>query len=117
MEEIIAGEIKGCREVKDFINDYMISMVNTIKDGKNIIIFFLELAQKFPTKKNEYYSYIKYNEIEREIKIFFKFYPNTKLNKREKEIYFIIIINEEYPQKAPIVQCIYDVNKKLHFTF
>ena len=117
MEEIIAGEIKGCREVKDFINDYMISMVNTIKDGKNIIIFFIELAQKFPTKKNEYYSYIKYNEIEREIKIFFKFYPNTKLNKREKEIYFIIIINEEYPQKAPIVQCIYDVNKKLHFTF
>ena len=55
MEEIIAGEIKGCREVKDFINDYMISMVNTIKDGKNIIIFFIELAQKFPTKKNEYY--------------------------------------------------------------
>ena len=51
MEEIIAGEIKGCREVKDFINDYMISMVNTIKDGKNIIIFFYRISTKISYKK------------------------------------------------------------------
>ena len=51
MEEIIAGEIKGCREVKAFINDYMISMVNTIKDGKNIIIFVFRIRKAISYKK------------------------------------------------------------------
>ena len=34
----------------------------------------------------------------------------TKINHREFNINFLIIVNEEYPNKAPLVFCLTDVN-------
>jgi hypothetical protein len=35
---------------------------------------------------------------------------DSKLNSRLQEIYYLITINENYPQKPPFLQCLTDVN-------
>ena len=44
-----------------------------------------------------------------EFQIFYKLLPNTKLNKRECEIYFLIIVKENFPEKPPTLTCLSDV--------
>ena len=41
---------------------------------------------------------------------------DSKLNSRLQEIYYLITINENYPQKPPLLQCLTDV-KIIYFTF
>lgn len=44
-----------------------------------------------------------------EFQIFYKLLPNSKLNKRECEIYFLLIIKENFPEKPPTLTCLSDV--------
>ena len=122
MVEIIKGEIIGYKQDNDIISEYMSSMINSIKEGKKIIFNFIEIITKFPEELKQYYIYTRFNKKKNELKIFIKLIPKSKVNPRENEIYFLITLNEEYPQKPPILQCLTNViyyfkYKKISFVF
>ena len=64
---------------------------------------------KFPRVLKEYYIYNRYDKKNFIFKIFVKLFKNTTLNNRKYDIYFVIIINKEFPDKPPIVNCLSDV--------
>ena len=64
---------------------------------------------RFPPNFKQYYINIKSNKLTQEFYIFVKLYANTKINSKNFDIYFLIIINENYPGIAPIVLCLTDV--------
>ncbi len=112
MVESIKGKIIGHKQDNDLISQYMLSLINSIKEGKKLkkILFnIIEIVIKFPEELKQYYIYTRFNEKVNEFKIFIKLLPKTKINPREYEIYFLITINKEYPQKPPILQCLSNV--------
>ena len=64
---------------------------------------------KFSEELKQYYIYTRFNQLKHEFKIYVKLVPKSKVNPRENEIYFLITLNEEYPQKPPLLQCISNV--------
>ena len=98
-ERIITGQKKKNNSIKN----YILSLVSSIKQ---------ELSMNFPSETSEFYIYIKYYENYKILKIFVSLLRQTKINYREMNINFVIIINEEYPNKPPLVFCLTDVNNK-----
>ena len=98
-ERIITRQKKKNNSIKN----YILSLVSSIKQ---------ELSMNFPNETSEFYIYIKYYENDKILKIFVSLLRQTKINYREMNINFVIIINEEYPNKPPLVFCLTDVNNK-----
>ena len=98
-ERIITRQKKKNNSIKN----YILSLVSSIKQ---------ELSMNFPNETSEFYIYIKYYENDKILKIFVSLLRQTKINYREMNINFEIIINEEYPYKPPLVFCLTDVNNK-----
>ncbi len=59
---------------------------------------------KFPKELKQYYIYNRFNQLKHEFKIYVKSVPKSKVNPRENEIYFLITLNEEYPQKPTLLK-------------
>lgn len=100
-EEIYSGIIKGEEKDQDALNECMLILVSSIKE---------ELLMKYPQEISDFYIYHKYDEKKRILKIFVTLLKETKINYREFNINFLVLINEEYPNKAPIVFCFTNVN-------
>ena len=99
------GIIPGNPKETDYLNEYMLSTVSSIKE---------EIIMKFPQETSDYYVYTKYSEKDRILKIFVSLLKETKINFHDININFLIIINEEYPKKAPMVFCLTDVNNNIY---
>lgn len=97
------GLIPGQPKETDYLKEYMLSTVSTIKE---------DLLLNFPQENSDFYVYTKYSEKVRILKIFVCLLKKTKINNREMNINFLITINEEYPKIAPMVFCLTDVNNK-----
>ena len=78
----------------------MLSKVSSIKE---------DLIMKFPQETSEYFVYTKYLEKERNLNIFVTLTKETKINNRKDNINFLIVIDEQFPKKPPMVFCITDV--------
>lgn len=90
------GLIPGQPKEDDYMKEYMLSTVSSIKE---------DLIIKFPQETSEYYVYTKYLEKEKNLNIFVTLTRETKINYRKDNIDFLIIIDEQYPKKPPMVFC------------
>ena len=99
-EEVYTGKIKGQEKDQDILNEYMLSTVSSIKE---------ELLMKYPQETSEFFVYNKYDEKSRILKIFVTLLKETIVNYRDFNINFLLIITEEYPNKAPLAFCFTDV--------
>ena len=86
----------------DLINEYMLSTITSIKE---------DFLLKYPQETSNYYVYTKYNEKIHLFKIFVTLLKETKINKRENNINFLITLDKEFPAKSPMVFCLTDVKK------
>ena len=84
----------------DNLDHYILSTVSSIKK---------ELLLEFPQETSDYFVFSKYSTNDRILNIFVTLTKKTKINSRKSDINFIIVINEEYPNKAPLVFCLSDV--------
>ena len=98
---LIPGEPK--KEEKE--DKYMLSAVSAIRE---------ELIMKFPQEKSDFYVYTKYSKKDRILQIYVSLAKESKINSREMTINFLIIVNEEFPNKPPLVFCFTDVNNKIY---
>jgi hypothetical protein len=57
----------------------------------------------YKSNKKGFIFKIKVNEKAKKIKIFVTLLNSSDINKRYEDIDFLIVTNEEYPQKAPMV--------------
>ena len=99
--ETITGIIEAEEKDIDVLNEYMLSTISSIKE---------EILMNFPQETSDFYIYTRYNQKDRILKIFVTLLKNSKINYRENNINFLVIINEEYPNKAPFVFCFTNVN-------
>ena len=91
-------KMKSINEFHDDTNsDKLLLLYENIK--KEILIF------KSDNQKNGFYFDIKLNEKQRKIKIFLTLLKNSDINKHNADINFIIICEENYPEKEPKVFC------------
>ena len=97
----LEGIIQGRPPENDYMNEYMLSTVSSIKE---------DLIINFPQETSEFYVYTKYSEKDRFFKIFVSLLKETKINYRAMNINFMMTINEEFPNKPPMVYCMTDVN-------
>ena len=97
------GLIPGQSKETDYLKEYMLSMVSSIKE---------DLIMAFPQETSNFYVYTKFSEKDRILKIFVSLLKNTQINYREMNINFLILITEEYPNNPPMVFCLTDVNNK-----
>ena len=86
----------------DLINEYMLSTITSIKE---------DFLLKYPQETSNYYVYTKYNEKIHLFKIFVTLLKETKINKRDINITFLITLDKEFPAKPPMVFCLTDVKK------
>ena len=86
----------------DLINEYMLSTITTIKE---------DFLMKYPQETSNFYVYYKYNENIHLFKIFVTLLKETKINKRDINITFLITLDKEFPAKPPMVFCLTDVKK------
>lgn len=100
---IIPGEPK--KEEEDFLDEYMLSTVSSIKE---------ELIINFPQETSDFYIYTKYSQKDRILKIFVCLNRGSSINHREMNINFLMTVNEEFPNKPPLVFCLSDVNNNLY---
>ena len=70
---------------------------------KEILIFKSDYPEK------GYYFDIKLNEREKKVKIFFTLIKKSEINSHNEDIDFIIICEEDYPEKEPKVFCVTNV--------
>ncbi len=84
---------------EDNLDQYS-SMISSIKK---------ELTMEFPQETSDYFLFSKYSKKDRILNIFITLTKKTKINDRKNNIDFTIVINEEYPNKAPMVFCLSDV--------
>ena len=103
-EFYMGGLIPGQPKETDYLNEYMLSTISSIKE---------DLIMNYPQETSDFYVYTKYSEKDRILKIFVSLLKETKLNYREMNINFMIILNEEYPSKPPMVFCLTDVNNQI----
>lgn len=100
-EFFLGGIIPATPKDTDILKEYMLSTVSSIKE---------DLIMNFPQETSEFYVYTKYSEKERFLKIFVTLLKGSKINYREMNINFLITINEEFPNKPPMVFCLTDVH-------
>lgn len=100
-EFFLGGIIPATPKDTDILKEYMLSTVSSIKE---------DLIMNFPQETSEFYVYTKYSEKERFLKIFATLLKGSKINYREMNINFLITINEEFPNKPPMVFCLTDVH-------
>ena len=98
--EDIMDNIDNQNQDTDLINEYMLSTITTIKE---------DFLMKYPQETSNFYVYTKYNEQIHLFKIFVTLLKETKINKREININFLIILDKEFPAKPPMVFCTTDV--------
>ena len=67
----------------------------------------LKFKSDYPEKG--YYFDMKLNEKEKKVKIFLTLLKKTEINSHNEDIDFIIICEENYPDKEPKVFCITNV--------
>ena len=72
-------------------------LVNKIKE---------DIFSKFPSDDSGYYVYTRYNSKKKLFKVFATLTKDTPVNERAIDIDFLIVINEEFPIKPPMVYCI-----------
>jgi ubiquitin-protein ligase len=101
-EEVYTGIIKGQEKDQDILNEYMLSTISSIQE---------EILLKYPQETSDFYVYNKYDEKTRILEIFVTLLKETKINYRDFNINFLLIVTEEYPNKAPLVFCFTDVIK------
>ena len=101
-EEVYTGIIKGQEKDQDILNEYMLSTISSIKE---------DLLIKYPQETSDFYVYNKYDEKTRIFEIFVTLLKETKINYRDFNINFLLIVTEEYPNKVPLVFCFTDVIK------
>lgn len=101
-EGLIPGEPK--KEEEDYLDEYMLSTVSSIKE---------ELIINFPQETSDFYVHTKYSQKDRILKIFVSLNRGSTINHREMNINFLMIINEEFPNKPPLVFCLTDVNNSI----
>ena len=101
----ISGEIKGItkKEKKNNNINKMLYITKKIKEDINA---------KFKNESN-IHIYDRFSKKSNLLKIFVILLNNTKYNKRDMDITFLIIIKEEYPNLAPLVFCLTEFNKNL----
>ena len=99
-EEVYTGIIKGQEKDQDILNEYMLSTISSIQE---------DLLLKYPQETSDFYVYNKYDEKTRILEIFVTLLKETKINYRDFNINFLLIVTEEYPNKAPLVFCFTDV--------
>ena len=102
-EFYLGGLIPEQPKETDYLSEYMLSTVSSIKE---------DIIMNYPQETSNIYVYTKYSEKERILKIFVSLLKETKINYREMNINFMIVINEEYPSKPPMVFCLTDVITK-----
>ena len=103
---LIPGEPKKEeKESEDHLDEYMLSTISLINE---------ELIMKFPQEKSDFYVYTKYSKKDRILKIYVSLAKESKINSREMTINFLIIVNEEFPNKPPLVFCFTDVNHNIY---
>ena len=102
-EFYLGGLIPGQQKETDYLSEYMLSTVSSIKE---------DIIMNYPQETSNIYVYTKYSEKERILKIFVSLLKETKINYREMNINFMMVINEEYPSKPPMVFCLTDVITK-----
>mgnify|MGYP002626142830 CR=1 FL=1 len=90
---------------EDVLDQNMLSTVSSIKK---------ELSTKFPQETSDYFVFSKYSKNDRILRIFVSLAKQTKINGRKNSINFIIVINEEYPNRAPMVFCLSDVINQIY---
>jgi hypothetical protein len=100
---IIEGEQK--KEEEDYLDEYMLSTVSSIKE---------ELIINFPQETSDFYVYTKYSQKDRILKIFVSLNRASSINHREMNINFLMIVNEEFPNKPPLIFCLTDVNNIIY---
>lgn len=102
----ISGEIKGITKEEKQKNNTKNKILYIEKKIKE------EIYSKF---KNESYIHIyeRFSKKSNSLKIFAILLNKTKYNKRDMDISFLIIVNEEYPNSAPLVFCLTEFNKNL----
>ena len=81
----------------DFINEYMLSLTSSIKE---------DLRKHFSSDQKEYYIYTRFDHKKRIFKIFVRLNAKTTINKRPYFIYFLVTINEKFPEAPPVVNCL-----------
>ena len=102
-EFCLGGLIPEQPKETDYLSEYMLSTVSSIKE---------DIIMNYPQETSNIYVYTKYSEKERILKIFVSLLKETKINYREMNINFMMVINEEYPSKPPMVFCLTDVITK-----
>ena len=103
---LIPGEPKKEeKEENNYLDEYMLSTISAIRE---------EVIMKFPQEKSDFYVYTKYSKKDRILQIYVSLAKESKINSREMAINFLIIINEEFPNKPPLVFCFTDVNNKIY---
>ena len=109
MEEEKEFNIKNLNKEKpkEEVNlyQYMLSTVSFIKK---------ELSIEFPQETSDYFVFSKYSKDNKILNIFVTLTKKTKINDRKNNIDFTIVINEEYPNKAPMVFCLSDVINQIY---
>lgn len=99
----MSGVIPGKKLDKRFTKEYMASKVNVIKQ---------EIKFHFP-KESGFYIYFRFFEEKRIFRIFVTLLNDTKINYREMDITFQIVVTADYPERPPIVNCLTTFNEKL----
>ena len=103
---LIPGEPKKEeKEKEDYLDEYMLSTSSSIRE---------ELIMKFPQEKSGFYVYTKYSKKDRILQIFISLPKESKINSLEVTINFLLIVNEEFPNKPPLVFCLTDVNHNIY---
>jgi hypothetical protein len=101
---LIPGEPKK-EEEEDYLDEYMLSTVSSIKE---------DLIINYPQETSDFYVHTKYSQIDRILKIFVCLNRASSINHREMNINFLMIVNEEFPNKPPLVFCLTDVNNSIY---
>ena len=101
----LAGEIKGAKkEENNQVNKNKMSyIVQKIKE---------EINQNF-SKEQKIYVYNRFLKKDNILKIFAILLNNTKNNKRDIDITYLIIVNEDYPNTPPFIFCLTVFNNNL----
>ena len=95
--------MKSKQKDPKFMQEYMLSVVNSIKNEIN----------KIKEKYNNIYIYYKYNSEKLLLNIFIVIYKDKNKYYKNNEITYLITLEEDYPKKPPMVFCLTDFYEKL----
>jgi len=101
----LSGEINGIKkkEKSQENKNKMLYIVKKIKD---------EINNNFKNQK-EIYIYSRFNKKNNILQLFVILLQNTKYNKRNIDITYLIKVNDDYPFSPPFVHCLTEFNNNL----